>query len=106
MRTRPRKGLQDIPTRSSLTGETHNPQRKFLRVANLELKKALCQKVRDAALKRAAEMDRAIADLEGEKARILATVEASGEGQPHPISAPRPKRQPGADVGRDLTLKY
>ena len=72
-----RKGLQDIRTRSSLTGEAENPQRKFLRVASLELKKSLCRKVRDAARKRAEEMDRKIAELDDEKAQLLASSQVS-----------------------------
>ena len=67
MNNKLRKGLQDIRTRSSLTGDAENPQRKFLRVASLELKKSLCSKVRDAARKRSEEMDRKIADLESEE---------------------------------------
>ncbi len=66
MKNKPRKGLQDIRTRSSLTNETQNPQRKFLRVASLELKKSLCEKVRDTARRRAGEMDEKIAELDAE----------------------------------------
>lgn len=72
MKNIPRKGLQDIPTRTSLTNETHNPQRRFLRVASLELKRSLCEKMRDAARRRAGEMDKKIAELEAEKAQLLA----------------------------------
>jgi hypothetical protein len=51
MRHNVHKGLQDIRTRGSLTSDAENPQRKFLRLASLELKKSLCRKVRDAARK-------------------------------------------------------
>lgn len=94
MKVRPSKGLQDIATRGSLTAGPESPQRKFLHVASLELKKSLCQKVRDAARKRAAEMDEKIAELDGEKERILAT-----------LSGPR-RCAPGAETGHDFTLKY
>jgi hypothetical protein len=52
MRHNVHKGLQDIRTRGSLTSDAENPQRKFLRLASLELKKSLCRKVRDAARQR------------------------------------------------------
>lgn len=106
MTAKPRRGLQDIRTRSSLAGNAENPQRKFLDAASLELKKTLCRKVRDAALKRAAEMDQVIAELDAEQARILAAVPASDQGQPR-STAPAPARAAAAPGARhDFTLKY
>ena len=87
MKSKLRKGLQDIRTRSSLTGDAENPQRKFLRVASLELKKSLCSKVRDAARKRSEEMDKKIAELDGEKAKLLASSQVSAEGVTDPAAA-------------------
>jgi hypothetical protein len=97
MKNKPRKGLQDIRTRSSLTSEAENPQRKFLRVASLELKKSLCRKVRDAARKRSEEMDRKIAELDGEKAQLLV---------PDPAAAGQPAGETGPFQRRGLALKY
>jgi hypothetical protein len=103
MRNKPRKGLQDIRTRSSLTGEAQNPQRKFLRVASLELKKSLCSKVRDVARKRSEEMDRKIAELDSEKAQLLASSQFVEEGETNPPAAPR---QIGSQERRGFALKY
>ena len=72
MRIGTRKGLRDIRTRGGLGGELENPQRKFLHAASLELKKSLCRKVRDAAKKRAQEMEEKIAELDDEKAILFA----------------------------------
>jgi len=105
MKTQPRKGLQDIRTRSGLTGEAENPQRKFLRVASLELKKSLCNKVRDAARKRSQEMDRKIAELDGEKARLLAAGHAAEQGPAELVPAPT-AGDAGARPRRGFALKY
>ena len=106
MRNKPRKGLQDIRTRSSLTGEADNPQRRFLRVASLELKKSLCSKVRDAARKRSEEMDRKIAELDGEKAQLLASSQVAEEGETDPPAAPRPTGDIGSQERRGFALRY
>jgi hypothetical protein len=106
MRNKPHRGLQDIRTRSSLTGEAENPQRKFLRVASVELKKSLCSKVRDAARKRSEEMDRKIAELDSEKAQLLASCQVVEEGKTDPPAAPRPKKDIGSQTRRGFALKY
>jgi len=105
MKTTPCKGLRDMPTRSSLTSDAENPQRRFLRVASLELRKALCVKMRDVARVRVAEMERKIVELEIEEARLLA--KATVSQTPPPLSpAPRAANGPGAVARRGLTLKY
>ena len=106
MRNRPRKGLQDIRTRSSLASDGENPQRKYLRWASLELKKSLCQKVRDAARKRAEEMDRKIAELEAEESRLLAMAQALEPGPPCPAPAPHLAKRSGRPERRSFTLRY
>jgi len=105
MKTTPRKGLHDLPTRSSMTSDAENPQRRFLRVASLELRKALCVKMRDVARARVAEMERKIAELESEEARLLATAEVSRMAPPpHPV--PRSASTAAAAARCGLTLKY
>ena len=89
MNKQPRKGLQDITTRSGLAaGDIQNPQRRYLRVASLELKKSLCRKVRDAAAKRVEEMDLTIAALDAEKNQLL--TESHDLPQPRGASLPAP----------------
>jgi hypothetical protein len=98
--------MHDIPTRSSLVGETANPQRKYLRIASLELKKSLCCKVREAAMKRAAEMDLKIADLDAEKIRLLAASLASEPDASTLTAGLRPTRALGLPERRGFALKY
>jgi hypothetical protein len=101
-----RKGLQDIRTRGSLTSEMDNPQRKFLRVASLELKKSLCRKVRDAAKKRAEEMDGKIAELDDEKTRLLAANRLSPPGETECTPASPPVSEVGPSPTQGFALKY
>ena len=105
MRNGTRKGLQDIRTRSSLGGELENPQRKFLRVASLELKKSLCSKVRDAAKRRAEEMDEKIVELDDEKAQLLAANRPQPEETQSKAALPS-AGQPGSQQPQGFTLKY
>jgi hypothetical protein len=110
MRHNVHKGLQDIRTRGSLTSDAENPQRKFLRLASLELKKSLCRKVRDAARKRSEEMDRKIAELDVEQAQLLASSQVSDPGELELdlgfTATERPTRDIGSSERRRLALKY
>ena len=105
MKTTPRKGLHDLPTRSNLTSDAENPQRRFLRVASLELRKTLCTKMRNVARARVVEMDRKIAELEIEEAQLLAAAEVS-EPAPPRSPAPRATSNAAAAARCGLTLKY
>jgi DNA-binding protein H-NS len=106
MRSAARKGLQDIRTRSSLSGELENPQRKFLRAASLELKKSLCRKVRDAAKKRTEEMEEKIAELDDEQARLLAASQLSQPEETDSRAASAPAGEAGSQQPHGFALKY
>jgi hypothetical protein len=106
MRSTARKGLQDIRTRSSLTSELENPQRKFLHAASLELKKSLCRKVRDAARKRTDEMEAKIAELDDEQARLLAASRLSQPEDTDSKAASPPAGRSGSQPSPGFVLKY
>jgi hypothetical protein len=106
MKTKPRRGLQDMPTHSSLTSEAENPQRRFLRVATLELRKSLCKKMRDVARTRVAEMERKIAELELEESRLLAGAQVAHPAQQPVRAVPSVTSDLGSTGRRGLTLKY
>jgi hypothetical protein len=106
MRAKPCRGLHDIITRSDLGSQTDNAQRKYLQVACLELRKTLCRKVRDAARTRAAEMDRKIAELEGETSRILAAQQIVEPAQTQPIPARHSACRQRSAARPGFTLKY
>jgi hypothetical protein len=106
MNKKTRKGLPDLVTRSNLSSEAENPHRKFLRVANLELRKSLCSRVRQAAIRRVAEMDEQLADIEGQQAQLLWAVRKSGPAASSPADGPH--FPPDAEgIGQEtFTLKY
>jgi hypothetical protein len=106
MKPRPRKGLQDIVCRSSFTSDADNPQRKFLKVANLELRKSLCNKVREAAIRRVREMERQLAEIEQEQARLLQAVQLAGQGEPLTAGPTDSPGQSAPAGGHVLTMKY
>jgi hypothetical protein len=106
MKNKVRKGLHDIITHGAMTDDAKNPQRKYLGAASLELKKTLCQKVREAARKRIAEMDRKIADLDAEMVQLLGTGGASKPGRPGTGSGRNSTEEPASLQGRGFTLKY
>ena len=75
-------------------------------MASLELKKSLCSKVRDAARKRSEEMDRKIAELDGEKAQLLASSQVSAAGPTDPAAAQPPASDAGSQERRGFALRY
>ena len=101
-----RRGMHDIRTRSSLTGEAENRHRKFLRAASLELKKSLCSKVRVAARKRLEDMDKKIADLDEEKTQLLASTQVSEQNPMNPTPVERPASESGSQERRGFALRY
>jgi hypothetical protein len=95
MKTRPFRSLKDVLARGSAVSEVENPHRRYLRVANLELRRTLCRKVRDAALKRAEEMQTQIAQIEGEASQLLAGGMAADGGARRPPPTVAARRCPG-----------
>lgn len=93
-----RKGLHDIVTHRGATTDENNPQRKFLAAASVELKKTLCDRVRAAARKRAAEMDCKIAELDAELDRLFGRRQCGEAGSR--LADDPPQEQ------RGFTLKY
>ena len=99
-----RRGLQDLVTRTNLSSDTENPHRKFLRVANLELRKALCVRVRAAAARRVAQMDEQLAEIELQQTQLLQAVHRSRGRQDTPMPPSRDRIFPRIppQSGREL----
>lgn len=102
----PRGSLRDIRTGTNQTSDAEAPQRKFLRLANLELKRALCNRVREAAVKRVAEMDEQLAEITQEQAQMLRTIDAARQSAASQGSVHRGGGQSKTPLGGRLTLKY
>jgi hypothetical protein len=99
------KGLQNLATRSSHIKETDSPHRTFLRVANLELRKSLCTRVREAAVRRVAEMDEQLADIDGQQAQLLQAIRGHASPASPPVSGPSFLATAGTS-SRGFTIKY
>jgi hypothetical protein len=100
-----RKSVRDIRTRTSLTSEEKVPQRKFLKLANLELKRALCNTVRDTARQRVEEMDKQLAEIAAEQARVLSAIRI-GLGTSPECGTPRAANGLTVSGRRGLTIQY
>jgi hypothetical protein len=101
-----RRGLSDIRTRTNQTSDIDAPQRKFLRLADLELKRALCTRVRDASARRVAEMDQQLAEIVAAQARMLQAI-AAEEQQPPAPAVMRQRVDPAeTPLTGGFTLKY
>ena len=106
MKTRPRRGLQDVRTNNDLTGDAKNPQRRFLRVANLELRKTICNRIKEASCRRIAEMDLQLAAIQTEQAQLLHDGETCGRGGGQAgLNGPPDDGFPPPS-GRGFTIKY
>ena len=101
-----RRGLSDIRTRTNQARDVDAPQRKFLRLADLELKRALCTRVRDASARRVAEMDKQLAEIAAAQAQMLQAIAA--EEQQTPAQAAMRQRVDPAEtpLAGGFTLKY
>jgi hypothetical protein len=100
-----RRGLSDIRTRTNQAGDSDAPQRKFLRLADLELKRALCSRVRDASARRVAEMDQQLAEIAAAQARMLEAIAAERQAlAPDVVQRVDAAETPSAGGG--FKLKY
>jgi hypothetical protein len=100
------KGLATLRTRSGQVSDADNPHRKFLRVANLELRKSLCIRVREAAARRVAEMDEQLAEIEAMQAQLLRTADTVAQRTPTPVRRPHFLAYDETAKQDCFTLKY
>ena len=105
MKKAPRR-LQDLRTRRTQSGKAENPHRRFLRIANLELRKSLCLRVREAALRRIADLDEQLAAITNEQASLLGAAQPSAEPPSRSVPEPHFPAQRGAGERCGLTVKY
>ena len=92
MRSKPRRNLQDIRTMTDLVSETKNPQRKFLKLAVLEMEKTRRGHEVQSAQERIDNIDNRLVEIEAEQSDLLEMVsrarqdEEAAEGQPPPAN--------------------
>lgn len=82
-----RRSLLDLRTLSGRVSDAEKPQRRYLRLAVLELEKVRRVKEKHRAAGRIGELDRRLADIETEQALLLAEM-SPGETPPPAPAAP------------------
>ena len=99
------RGLADLKTRSGLGNATLAPHTAYMKITSLELEKLRLRRVRDHAVQRVADIDARCAEIQDEKAALLAAI---GAAPPDPASLKTGARNkagaPRRSVG--LSLRY
>ncbi len=88
-----RKSLHDLRTMGGRVTDAEKPQRRYIRLAILELEKVRRGKERDQASHRIEDIDHRLAEIQGEQAGLL--------GQATPDPAARPAAPPAG-----FTIQY
>ncbi len=104
-RNKPRRGLQDILTPSSLVTETSNPQRKFMKLAILAMEKVRRGKERAGAQYRIDDIDERMAEIETETKDLLQVCNAGGSSKLSETPTLEGKASPRRAKG-GFTFKY
>ena len=96
-----RKGLRGIRTRTDLTRASADSHSTFLRLANLELKRTLCNRVKQAAARRIEEVDKQLVEIEAEQATVLQSLPHGRQDESSENGSP-----PSRDAECGFRLKY
>jgi hypothetical protein len=92
MRRKMQKNLQNIKTLSDRVKDAEKPQRKYVKLAILELEKVRRSKEKDKARKQLINLDKRLAEIENEQARLMEAVYIVHPGVGRPaIGAPHAK---------------
>jgi hypothetical protein len=83
MHPKTRKDLQGIRTLSDRVSDAEKPQRKFIRLAILELERVRRNKEKTRATQRVEELDRRLGEIAGEQAGLLDEVHLAPPTGPH-----------------------
>jgi hypothetical protein len=93
MSAKSRKSLHDIQTITDRVCEAEKPQRKFIKLAILELDKVRCSKEKRRTCEHMKNLDKRLAEIESEQARLIETVHVVHQGDcPAEINAPHAKK--------------
>ncbi len=89
MSAKSKKHLHDIRTLSDRVSDAEKPQRKFIKLAILELEKVRRSKEKRRASKQMKNLDKRLAEIENEQVRLIETTHVVHPGAcGPPISAP------------------
>jgi len=87
MNTKPRRSLLDVRTLSGRVSDAEKPQRRYLRLAVLELEKVRRVKEKERAAGRIGDIDQRLADIQSEQALLLAETSPGKVPPPAPTEA-------------------
>jgi len=76
------RSVRDVRTMSDRVSEAEKPQRKFIRLAVLELEKVRRAKERDKASRRVGQIDKRLGEIDREQADLLGAVRPAAPGGP------------------------
>lgn len=105
MKSKPCRSSKNIRTMSERASDAHSPQRKYLTLATLELKKSRCDKEKRSAEERLESVGRRMAEIERQQAGILATGEAELADRAAAKDS-APTRDPGPPTEEGFSLTY
>jgi hypothetical protein len=80
--TTPRRSLADVRTMSGRVSDAEKPQRRYLRLAVLELEKVRRLKERSRSAQRIGELDERLTDIARQQAGLLAETSPSAASPP------------------------
>jgi hypothetical protein len=105
MRSRPRKGVHDVPTMTDRVSGAEEPQRKFIKLAILELEKVRRGKENRRARERASELEGRLEEIEEEQADLLRTARVLHGAGRRAVPAPHAERSRSQST-TDFTITY
>lgn len=104
MRSKPRRSLQDIRSMTDLVSETKNPQRKYLKLAVLEMEKTRRGKEAKSARDRMEDIRSRTVEIETEQADLLEM--ASCALREEAVDRPGRSAESGGKDRYGFVLKY
>ena len=98
MNAKSHKRLHDIRTMSDRVSDVEKPQRKFIKLAILELEKVRRSKQKRSASEHIKILDKRLAEIKIEQAKLIETVHVVHQGDcPEEINAPHAKQSISED---------
>ncbi|MGD0383732.1 MAG: hypothetical protein ABSA77_09435 [Thermoguttaceae bacterium] len=93
MSAKSRKRMHDIRTMSDRVSDAEKPQRKYIKLAILELEKVRRSKEKRSASEKIKNLDERLVEIEIEQARLIETVYVMHKGEEGPaVNAPHSKK--------------
>ena len=89
MKRKMQNNLQNIKTLSDRVSDAEKPQRKFIKLAILELEKVRRSKEKNKAREQLINLDKRLAEIEAEQARLIEAVMSCILAPARPLSARR-----------------